>query len=219
MAALYHRKRTGEGLYIDFSMAEGVMDMIPTQLLDYAMNGRVAEPRGNLDDVAAPHNVYRCEGEDKWVAITVLDDAQWDSFCKATGHPEWRENQRFSLASQRRKHRAELDALVTEWTKPLSAQEVTEQLQAVGVPAGPSQNNLDLSNDPQLQHRGQFIEIDHPETGQRIQMAMQGIFSAIPERRYSHSPVLDQDNYMVFHDILGLSQEEIDQLIAEEVIN
>ena len=218
MAALYNRQQTGNGLYIDLSMAEAVMDMIPGQLLDYAMNGRIASPTGNLDAMAAPHNVYRCQGDDKWVAIAVQTEVQWASFCRVVGHPEWREDKRFVDLSQRQKHLSELDVLITEWTRPLEATDIMGRLQAEGISAGPSQNNLDMINDPQLQHRGQFIEIDHPETGKRLQMGMQGIFSAIPERRYSHSPVLDQDNHFVFHDILGVSEDEIEQLTEEGVI-
>ena len=219
VAGLYHRKRTGQGIYLDLSMAEAVMDMIPGQLLDYTMNGRVAQPQGNMDDLAAPHNVYRCEGDDKWVAISVHDETQWAAFCQAAGHPEWRDDERFSDIYKRRENRAELDALIREWTLPQSGHSIMEQLQAVGVPAGPSQDTLELMDDPQLQHRNQFFEMDNPHTGPRLSMAMQGIFSAIPERRYSPAPAFDRDNNKVFHDILGLSEDKIARLVEEGVIN
>ena len=80
------------------------MDMIPGQLLDYTMNGRVAQPQGNMDDLAAPHNVYRCEGDDKWVAISVHDETQWAAFCHAAGHPEWRDDERFRDIYKRREN-------------------------------------------------------------------------------------------------------------------
>jgi len=218
IAALYNRRRTGQGLHIDLSMAETVMTMIPGQLLDYAMNGRVAQPQGNRDDLAAPNNTYRCQGEDKWVAISVQDESQWGAFCQATGHPEWLEDERFRNAYGRSGHLAELDGLITQWTKSQSALRVMERLQAVGVPAGPSQNNEELINDPQLQHRGQFIETDHPEVGRRVSMGMQGQFSTIPERKYGPSHLLGQHNNEVFHDLLGLSHDEITRLIDEQVI-
>ena len=111
-----------------------------------------------------------------------------------------------------------MDALVTEWTLTLTNMEVMERLQAVGVPAGPSQNNEALINDPQLQFRNQFIETDHVEVGRRVSMGLQGQFSAIPERRYNAAPAMGQHNEEVFHDFLGLSREEIDRLVEEEVI-
>ena len=218
MAALYHRRRTGQGLHIDLSMAETVMTMIPGQLLDYAMNGRVAQPQGNRDELAVPNNTYRCQGEDKWIAISVQDEHQWGAFCQATGHPEWLEDKRFCDAYGRHQHLKELDDLITQWTRNQTAVQAMERLQAAGVPAGPSQNNVDVMNDPQLQSRGQFIEMDHPEVGRRLTMAMQGMFSAIPERRYEPAPLLGQHNDKVFHDLLGLSHDEISRLIDEQVI-
>ena len=218
ITALYHRQRTGEGLYIDHSMAETVMSMIPGQLLDYAMNGRVAEPRGNRDDLAAPHNLYRCQGEDKWIAISVHDEEQWAAFCNAAGHPEWLEDEHFCDSFSRQRNVRELDDLITQWTLTLTNLEVMERLQAVGVPAGPSQNNEALINDPQLQFRDQFIITDHPEVGRQMSMGMQGVFSAVPERKYGASPLIGQHNDDVFHGFLGMSREEIDRLVKEEVI-
>lgn len=218
ITALYHRQRTGEGLYIDHSMAETVMGMIPGQLLDYAMNGRVAEPRGNRDDLAVPHNLYRCQGDDKWIALSVHNEEQWAAFCKAAGHPEWLEDERFCDSFSRHQHVKELDELITEWTLTLTNLEVMERLQAVGVPAGPSQNNEALLNDPQLQFRDQFVETDHIEIGKRVSMGLQGRFSAIPERKYGAAPAIGQHNEEVFHDFLGLSREEIEQLMEEQVI-
>ena len=220
MCGLYHRRRTGQGIYMDLSMAETVMNMIPGQLLDYAMNGRVAQPQGNRDEMAVPNNTYRCQGHDKWVAISVQDEKQWAAFCHATGNPQWQRDGRFADAYGRHQHEKELDALVTLWTRERTTAEAMELLQAVGVPAGPSQDSLELINDPQLGYRGQFIEIEgHPEVGRRLQMAMQGVFSGIPERRYLPAPVYDQHNDKVFHDILGLPHDEINRLIEMLVIN
>ena len=218
IAALYHRRRTGQGLHIDLSMAETVMTMIPGQLLDYAMNGRIAQPQGNKDELAAPNNMYRCKGEDKWVAISVQDEYQWSAFCQVTGHPEWLGDKRFCDAYNRHQNTGALDELITQWTWNQTPVQIMEQLQAVAVPSGPCQNNEELINDPQLQSRNQFIELDHPEVGKRLTMAMQGIFSAIPERRYEPAPLLGQHNDQVFHDLLGLPHHEIERLIEEQVI-
>jgi len=219
ISALYHRARTGEGMHIDFSMAEAVMNMVPGQLLDYQMNGRVAVPMGNSDRVAVPHEVYPCEGEDKWVAIAVHDEEQWDAFCHASGHREWLTDARFASSDLRMDNRAELDSLVGAWTKLRTAQGITELLQSVGVPAFPSVDSQELIHDPQLQHRSQFIELEQSEAGIRTHLGMQGVFSAFPERSYFSAPIYDQDNYRVFQDLIGLSPEEIDALISQGVIN
>jgi len=218
MSGLYHKRRTGRGIYMDLSMVEAVLNMVPGQILDYQMNGRAAQPWGNWDPLSAPHGVYRCLGDDRWVAIAVEDETQWAAFCQASGHLEWQHDERFADAYLRQQRRSELDALVTEWTREHTAQDITALLQGVGVSAGPSNDSLGLVNDPQLRHRQQFVGLDHAEMGSREYMAMQGIFSAIPERRYAPTPVYDRDNHGVFRDLLGLPEAEIDDLIKEGVI-
>ncbi len=218
VAGLYYRRRTGRGLHLDLSMVQVVLNMIPGQLLDYQMNGRIAQPQGNRDPMAAPHGVYRCLGDDKWVAIAVQDEEQWRALCRAAGHPEWEADDRFADLSSRQRNQHELDALITQWTLVHTATDVMEKLQKVGVAAGPSQNSRDLINDPQLRHRNQFIEMDHPEAGRRLTMAAPALFSAIPERRYFPAPLLDQHNRRVFGELLGMSQQEIDSLTEAGVI-
>ena len=219
VSALYHRAKTGEGMHIDFSMAEAVMNMVPGQLLDFQMNGRVAVPMGNSDKTAVPHEVYPCLGEDKWVAIAVHDEVQWHAFCTASGHAEWLTDSRFATFEARMNNRKELDALVASWTATKTASEITETLQNVGVPAFPSVDSEELVNDPQLQHRSQFIELEQYEAGLRTHLGMQGVFGGFPERNYFATPIYDQDNYRVFQDLVGLSGEQIEALVAQGVIN
>ncbi len=76
LAALRHRNRTGEGQWIDASMGETVIGQMPEWYMDYFMNGRDRRQWGNRDDVMAPHNTYRCAGEDNWIAIAVANDSR-----------------------------------------------------------------------------------------------------------------------------------------------
>jgi len=95
LAALYQTRQTGEAQYIDLAMAEVVTSMLPEAIMDYAMIGRDRGRRGNQDDIMVPHNVYRCQGEDRWVAIAVESEEEWCNLCQATGHSEWLEDTRF----------------------------------------------------------------------------------------------------------------------------
>ena len=217
MAALHHRQKTGEGQYIDFSMVEATAAMLPEALLDYTMNGRVREPQGNWDDAVAPHNVYRCKGDDKWVAIAATNEEEWCALCMAMGHPEWRADERFAEGYSRLKHREELDCLIEEWTKERTHLEVTENLQAAGVPAGPSYNVEDLCNDPHLKERGFFIELTHPEVGPTMAPALPIKYSSIVPR-YLPAPLIGEHNQYVLGDILGLGDEEIQRLMDEQVV-
>ena len=218
LAALHYRDVTGEGQYIDQSMCEVVTGMIPQAILDYQMNGRIRERRGNKDPLMVPHNVYHCIGDDQWVAIAVETEEEWAAFCQAVGHLEWRTDERFADAYARHRNEDELDVLITQWTRQRSPHEVTTWLQAAGVAAGPVLDPLGVVNNPQLRHRGFFVTPDHPEVGPREVLGVPGVYSAIPELRIEPAPLLDQHNDYVFKEILGLSGSEFEQLIEEQVI-
>jgi benzylsuccinate CoA-transferase BbsF subunit len=166
----------------------------------------------------APHNVYRCQGEDKWVAIAVDTEEEWQSLCRAVGHPEWLADGRFADRRSRKAHEQELDALLTAWTRGRDHIEVMHLLQKVGVAATPVYDTESLIADPQFQHRGFLVSPDHPVTGNHPVAGIPGKYSAIAEPRYTPAPCLGQDNQQVFGDLLGLSPEEITRLQEEKVI-
>ncbi|MBI4216895.1 MAG: CoA transferase [Chloroflexi bacterium] len=218
LAALHYRKRTGQGQHIDLSMNEATVDFLPEPFLDYTMNGRVRGFVGNRDEAAAPHGVYRCQGEDKWVAIAVSDDQEWQAFCRATGHSEWASDPRFADAYSRWHHQEELDVLVTQWTKKHIPQEVTEVLQRAGVAAAPSANIVDFLADPQLRARNFFMEVEQPPIGKGTAAVVPWKLGPKPDGVRKAGPNMGEHNHYVFHDILGLSEEEIEKLIKDQVI-
>ncbi|MCH7786865.1 MAG: CoA transferase, partial [Chloroflexi bacterium] len=146
VAALNHRMMTGEGQYVDFSMAEALTASIPAALIDYQMNQRAREPMGNTDIWYAPHDVYRCAGSDRWIAIAVTTDEEWRALCQVIGRPD------LNLAElkERREKQAEIDAAITAWTSERDDYEAMRLLQSAGVPAGPSLNADEVFNEPQL---------------------------------------------------------------------
>ena len=149
-AALNHRLDTGQGQYIDFSMAEALTATIPEAILDYQMNRRIRQPMGNRDDRYAPHGVYRCEGEDRWVAVAVTSDDEWRALCRAMGRPELAEDPRYATASDRRVLQDELDAAISTWTAGMKDYDAMELLQEAGVPSGPSLDACRVFDSPQL---------------------------------------------------------------------
>ncbi|GAG38987.1 unnamed protein product, partial [marine sediment metagenome] len=130
LAALDYRRRTGKGLYIDMSQYENGVHFLAPLVLDYVVNRRVAERVGNRYPCAAPHNAYRCHGEDRWCAIAVFTDEEWESLCGVIGNPAWTEYARFSNLQSRKENEEELDGLVEEWTINHSAEGVMSMLQA-----------------------------------------------------------------------------------------
>jgi len=218
MAALIHRNRTGEGQYIDLSFSEAVAVLIGDAILDYTMNGRVQGRSGNIDDIMAPHNCYRCRGEDDWVSIAISTEDEWEKFCKVLENPALITNEKFSDAYNRWKNQGELDKLVEEWTKNFTSREVMERLQRAGVAAMPSFNTKDLYLDPHLKERNVWLKVNHPVLGEQTVVAPPWKLSATPAKITRPAPLIGEHNEYVFGELLGMKEEEIDKLIQEKVI-
>jgi benzylsuccinate CoA-transferase BbsF subunit len=158
MAALLHRDRTGKGQCIDSAQIEAGATLLGPYYLDYAVNGRDAQPAGNLKAGAAPYGAYPCAGDDKWCAIAVEGQEEWQAFCKAIDSPDWCADDRFASPLSREHHKAALDELVSSWTRDRSAMDVTTLLQGAGVAAVPIQDVEDqLGCNPQFEARGLFL--------------------------------------------------------------
>ena len=214
LGALHHRRRTGRGQFIDLCMSEVVLSMMGGAFMDYYMNGRVGGTQGNTSTLAAPNNVYRCQGEDSWVAISVETDGQWDALCRVVGDSELNTPE-YRNAAGRAQHAAAIDGRLTAWTKERTALQVTEALQSAGVPSGPSSSAGDLLAQPQLRARGFFIEPDHAEVGRRPIPNLPWRISSCPEAPCAPAPLLGEHNQHVLGALLGRTQEEIDALNAK----
>jgi benzylsuccinate CoA-transferase BbsF subunit len=220
LAAVEHRQRTGEGQHIDLSETEAMCSLMGTGILDYTCNGRNASPVGNSSTqrLGAPHGVYRCMGEDRWCAIAVFNDEAWRAFCKVLGHPSWTEGAGFGSQLDRWRNSARLDSAVEEWTRQRTAEEVMESLQREGVAAGVVQSAADLACDPQLRSRGFFVELDHPIMGRTVSDGNPIRLSDTPAMYRWSAPLLGQDNGYVYQSLLGISETEMERLVAEGVI-
>jgi len=217
VAALYHRKETGEGQFIDFSQCEGVTALIGEVLLDYQMTGRIPGRKGNSDDFMAPHNLYPCWGVDRWLAIAVETDEEFAALARVMEKPELADDSRFATAAARKRNEADLDAIISEWTRLRDRDLMARQLGEAGVAAAPSRDARDLMRDPHLRARGVFVELDHPETGPRdfvgLPWQMSGCQPAL-----KRSPLLGEHNDYVFGELLGLDEAEIARLKESGII-
>ncbi|SRR5579875_433803 len=221
LAALYHRRRTGEGQFIDLSLWESATALTAEGLLEYQMSGREPARRGNRDPWMAPHGVFRCKDwpepvgggvVDRWVAIAVENDAQWRGLCRAMGRNELADDPRFASFESRKRHEAELDRIISEWTQRFSPQEVTEMLQKEGVPAYTCASNKELAEDPHLNARGYFVELEHPEVGVRMHAGIPWRLSRDTCRVESPAPLLGQHTEEVLTGLLGYSKADVVKL-------
>src|SRR5262249_33985529 len=138
--ALAHRRATGEGQLIEISQLEAAVCFNGVAVLDYTANVRVERRIGNRSPYSAPQGVYRCKGENRWCAIATRTQAEWEALVRAMDLPHWSRDGRFANVLLRMRHAETLDALISEWTRERSAEDVMALLQRHGVPAGVVQN-------------------------------------------------------------------------------
>lgn len=218
LAALLYRKRTGRGLHVDVSSREVATWFLGEVVLDYVMNGRVGCRRGNRDEAMAPHNVYPCRGDDRWVSIAVGTDAEWQALCRAMGRPELAQDPRFSDGYLRHENQEELDQIIAAWTHRHDAWEVAERLQAAGVAAMPSVTAAELVSDPHLKARGAFLDVKGPDGESRPAVGLPWRFSETDGQAAFWPPELGAHNREVLGGLLGLSEGELARLQAEKAV-
>jgi len=215
IAALLHRRKTGEGQYIELSQLECSVQFLAPPIMDYMINGRILGRMGNRSTYAVPHGVFRCKGEgEKWCAIAVYSDEEWRHFCSAIGNPKWTKEPRFATFTVRKENEEKLEALVEEWTANYTPSEVMNKMQAAHVAAGVVASGEDLVADPQLNYRGTHIIQEHPEIGPHIYHPPPYRFSKTPHELTMPAPCLGQHNEYVLKEILRMSDDEISDLVV-----
>ena len=225
LTGLYHRERTGEGQWIDASQTEVGLFIASTTTLDWSANGRVWQRTGNRSPLkpAAPHGVYPCAGDDRWLAIACFTDAEWRALCHITQRPEWAEDPRFATLEARLANQDALDALVGNWSRTRDAYRLMHTLQKAGVPAGVCQTAEDrCDHDPQLAHLEWLTEVTGTKIGRWPVAEVPVKLSESPAyaggRIDRGAPCYGEDNAYVYGELLGMTTRQIEDLAAEGVI-
>jgi benzylsuccinate CoA-transferase BbsF subunit len=218
LAALIHRQKTGEGQHIDLSSSECISTLIGSELMEYTMNGRSPGKRGNQDSIMAPHNCYRCKGDDRWVSIAVATDEEWEALCGAIGNPEWTKDEAFSDAYSRWTNQTQLDKHITEWTVDRADYEIMSLLQSAGIAAMPSFCAEEILSDPHVMARGKIVEVEHPVMGRKRVVSPPWKLSETPAQISKAAPLLGEHNEEIFGSLLGMSKDEIKRLTDEKII-
>lgn len=218
VAALDWRRKTGKGQYLDLSQYECGQQFLAPALIDYTLTGREICRKGNRHDYAAPHGVFPCKDEETWVCIAVFTDEEWRAFCDVLGNPEWTNDTRFQTLLGRKQHEDELESLIADWTKDHTPQEVMNLMQHAGVPAGVVHPPSGLYEDPQLKHWKFFVELNHAGIGPHKYDGLTTKLSKTPGELSKPAPILGEHNEQIFKECLGMSDDEIGDLIAEGVI-
>ena len=215
LAALDHRRRTGQGQYIDFAQAEATAHFLTPALLEEAVNHRGPVNQGNTDPHMAPHGVYPCAGDDQWVAIACRHDADWQALAALVGRPD--------LAglglSDRRARLIELDELIAGWTRGRSREEAETAAISAGVPAHGVQNSRECLADPQLRHLNHFLTLPHPRHGTITLENCRITLSATPPHVLRTPPSVGQDTFEVLTDILSYDPDHVGKLLASGALD
>ncbi len=219
LTALAHRNRTGQGQQIDFSQQEAVMQMVGPAFSDYVLNDRVAGPLGNRHPLAmaAPHGVFPCAGEDRWISIVAQEESEWSGLVAAMGNPDWASAAEFRRLEDRLENIDALHAKIGEWTAGFDDRELADTLQAAGVAAAPVLGVDDLLDDPHYKARETFIEVDHP-LGYRETIYNAYVKLSRSDPKVTPGPWIGQDNDRVFLDLLGLDEARYQALKDDKVI-
>ncbi|GLK72358.1 CoA transferase [Ancylobacter dichloromethanicus] len=203
LAAIRHWRKTGQGAYVDLSMLEATVALLPEALLHAALGRDVPEPRSTTETGAAPSGCFRCAGEDNWLALSVRTDAEWRGLCRAMADADLDGQPFAATAEARLAAKDELNARVAGWLRSRDARSIEAALQAEGVPASRSRHMAEIVADPHMRERVMFRDI-----GGETQMATLPWLADEGWRgAFAPTPAIGQDNDYVFGTLLGLSAE------------
>jgi crotonobetainyl-CoA:carnitine CoA-transferase CaiB-like acyl-CoA transferase len=217
-AALLHRARTGRGVYIDLSQVETGIYGLTEWLLASAATGKSFGRIGNRSPHAAPHGVFPCAGTERWIAIAVHSDDDWEGLVRAMGSPSWAGAAELASLEGRQRHIDDLERHLAEWTSQREAEALAAELQAAGLDAALVEDMQDLLHDPQLAHRQHFRELSHAVVGRHVVEANGIRFSASPMQFNRPAPLLAADSEEAYCRLLGIAKNEFDELVAAGVV-
>jgi crotonobetainyl-CoA:carnitine CoA-transferase CaiB-like acyl-CoA transferase len=215
LAAMEHRRLTGEGLLVEAPLVEAALNIAAEQTIEWTAHGVLIEREGNRSFKAAPQGVYPCAEEDRYVVLSVDTDAQWEGLRAAVGiedDPALRTLEGRTAAHDR------IDEAIAAWLAPQQLWEAVDRLAAHGVPAAPTLDARRLNDLPQLRARGWFEPMEHPVAGLVEYVSLPMTFSALPRPVYRRpAPTLGQHNDEVLAE-LGLDEAERQRLADERII-
>ena len=219
IAALLYRRWTGRGQHVEVAQWEAFLPFVGEFFLEQSLTGREPPRRGNRHSSMAPHGVYRCQGEDSWVAIAAGSDAEFAALCGVIDRPELARDDRFADVVSRYRHQNELDEIVSDWTRERSHREAAAALQAAGVAASPVLTIPELFDDPHLAERGFFEEVTHRDAGTWTMDGPAWRFDLTPAHTRLPAPCFGEHNDYVLRGLLGLSEAEVAELEREGIVS
>jgi crotonobetainyl-CoA:carnitine CoA-transferase CaiB-like acyl-CoA transferase len=217
LALLLRRQAGGGGDLADLSAVEACSRYVGEALVELAGGGEQYRRSANHDPVFVPNNAYRCEGEDRWIAISIRDDADWEALRAISGIAALADS-RFATAGGRRAAEDELDGIIGTWTAGHGAAELSARLQRGGVPAAAVTTAEEFWVDPVLEAAGFIPNVEHPVMGQKGVVDTPWEFTRLQASVQQAAPILGEANDYVFRELLAMEPAAIARLESEGAI-
>jgi benzylsuccinate CoA-transferase BbsF subunit len=211
LAALHRRGRTGEGCYIDVAQAEAGLQFMAPAYYEYAANGKIPQRRGEAGSpLRAPHGIYPCAGDDRWVAIDASADRHWTALRDVIG--DKLRDATFDTLIGRLRNREALDAAIAQWSAPQDAQAVEIALQNSGIPAHVVSRGGDLHRDTELRALRYLKKINDPVMGEAEIESPRIKLHRTPTVETRRGPRIGEHTREILADLCKLPEHEITEL-------
>ncbi len=217
LTALHHRDRTGAGEYIDLSIAEAMTATLPEAMMDYFMNGMVQGPIGNRDPEIAPHGVFPCAGDDRWIAFAAVSDEEFGVLCEALGAAAMAQDWRYRGMRDRLENVDALERELASFTRRFERDRLVALLRTRNLAAGPVYNTAEVVADPAFVASNAGLRLTHKEAGERLVPGLPTHFSGFTPV-YRGAPALGEHTDEVLGGLLRYSQGEIDRFRSQGVV-
>jgi crotonobetainyl-CoA:carnitine CoA-transferase CaiB-like acyl-CoA transferase len=217
LVALDERDRTGRGRQVECLMVETALNVAAEQIVEYAAYGHCVERDGNRDPIHAPQNVYACRGTERWLALSVVDEAQWQALVEWLGKPHWCQAPELASGPGRRAAQDHLDTQLAAVFAERELEPTVEELLAVGVPVAPVVASPRVPEHTQHVARGFYVPLAHPQAGTQP-------YPSLPfrvdggGRPETPPPLLGQHNDEVLGGELGLDAARLARLREAHII-
>ncbi|MGH7865921.1 MAG: CaiB/BaiF CoA transferase family protein, partial [Candidatus Binataceae bacterium] len=218
LVALHERERTGRGQLVEIAQVEAAIPLITGALLEYQFTGQLPAPRGNRHPKYAPHGIYRCAGDDAWLALAAETDEQWRGLLGALSLDSLAGDPRFADQAGRKANEEALDAELSAALAALSVDDAAGRLNCAGVFAQPVSSAPEVLGDSHLQERGFFVAVEREVSGTHLYPGPVTRLSRTPLDGGRPAPLLGQHNAEVLRELLEMSDEEIRALEGAGVI-
>lgn len=215
LAAIYHQQRTGEGQFVELSQLESTVNVVGHGVM-YSSLGGTVEPTGNRTPSSAPRGAYQC-ADGEWLALACHTDDHWHGLATVLGEPDWLADERFRTILDRRRHADDIDGLLRDKLAPRTRSAVIEALRVAGVPAGAVNSAKDMLEDPHLRERGFWQSVDHAVIGEIPMFHLPFRIGTDPRPAMTPPPLLGEHTREVATELLGLTDEQYDELLADGV--